>query len=400
MLLPARRVVHAATQTTRVLRRSASTDSTASELILPRLQKVESLASDPSVLRELVTATSKLPVPQDRDGVIQRLDIKTRLLTLFCQNPSVLARWTYTDRLLRRWPGLDKTFPIAIQPSHAEAVKALFRAPRNTDLPAKTFRRIMNVRYADAPFISLDHVLRIGELVSLDIAVGYWLLLLPEQLVRLGTDWERPLSDVDAARQEMVRQLHSLEEKHPALMTNRGTHDALMWAYGATRVAPDDALRHWSAVLARGEPYSIRTAERALASTRDLDTLERVWVQVQEVIPRRPEEPDWMPIIDVFYAQNLTRLGARDAALALAKQYPPHVELAWLLGIPPDADANEESRAAVTAYAEHAEQLARNGLDLEDVLIVMSMHAPQPFREAIRGEKTQPRDALRTAESK
>ncbi|KZV86700.1 hypothetical protein EXIGLDRAFT_724527, partial [Exidia glandulosa HHB12029] len=394
MLLPARRVVRAATQTTRVLRRCASTDSTASDLILPRLQKVESLASDPSVLRELVTAISTLHVPQN--GLIERLDIKTRLLTLLCQNPSVLTRWTYADRLIRRWPYPDKAFPIAVQPSHAEAVKALFRAPRSAYLPAQTFRRIMNMRYADAPFISLDHVLRIADIVPLEIAVGYWLLLLPQYLVRLSTNWERPLSNLDATRQKMVRQLRSLEEKHPVLVTVDGFHDALMWAYGATRVAPDDALRHWSAVLARGEPYSIRTAERALASTRDLDTLERVWAQVQEVIPRRPEEPDWMPIIDVFYAQNLTRLGARDAALALAKQYPLHVELAWLLGIPPDADVDEERRAAVTAYAEHAEQLARNGLDLEDVLIVMSLHAPKPFREAIRGKKTQPKDALRT----
>ncbi|KZV98496.1 hypothetical protein EXIGLDRAFT_727867 [Exidia glandulosa HHB12029] len=238
----------------------------------------------------------------------------------------------------------------------------------------------MRVRYADAPFIALDHVLRIGDIVSPQRAVGYWLSCLPVHLVRLSTNWDRPLFDVDAARQGIVRELRALEEKQPELVTAPGIQKDLMWAYGAARVAPDDAMRHWSSILAQGGPLSLRVAEHALASTRTLESVERVWDQLQHLISRAAKVPGTLSMIDVFYAQHLIRLGAYDAALAVAKNYPLHPYLAWLLR-KDDAqllarDTDEKSAFHVARNHERADALSRNGLDKEDIVYVMSVNSP------------------------
>ncbi|KZV86699.1 hypothetical protein EXIGLDRAFT_724525 [Exidia glandulosa HHB12029] len=134
----------------------------------------------------------------------------------------------------------------------------------NEDLREKAFRRILNTRYADAPFIALEHVLRIAEALPESDVIGCWLLRLPRYLARVSTNWERPLFDLDATRREVVRQLHALQQQQPALVANSAVHPTLLHAYAAARIAPDDAARIWSAILARWELVSLRTAERAL----------------------------------------------------------------------------------------------------------------------------------------
>ncbi|KZV86683.1 hypothetical protein EXIGLDRAFT_724511 [Exidia glandulosa HHB12029] len=233
----------------------------------------------------------------------------------------------------------------------------------------------MQVRYADAPFIALEHVLRIAEtLPSQELVLDHWLRRFPKNLVRISTNWERPRFDLDATRQEAVRQLRALEEKKPELVTKPDFHARFMSAYAAARVAPDDAMRHWSAIIAEGKPVSLRVAERALAAPRDLDTLERVWAQVQKVTPRASIEGA-IPMLDLYYAQNLVRLGARDAALSIAKPYPSHRQLAWVLGVLPE-DAQPNAQTLYRLCQKSAAQLTHNGLDLENVLFIMARNSP------------------------
>ncbi|KZV98499.1 hypothetical protein EXIGLDRAFT_763499 [Exidia glandulosa HHB12029] len=134
-------------------------------------------------------------------------------------------------------------------------------------------------------------------------------------------DRERPLFDLDATRREVVRQLHALEQQQiPRCCTHT-----------PQRASPLPTPR------ASGPPFSragssYRSAPpNALAATRDLDTLKRVFPQVQQVLTRDPKTHRAMPIIEVFYAQHLTRLGARETALEAAKRYPfVHPHLQWL----------------------------------------------------------------------
>ncbi|KZV98503.1 hypothetical protein EXIGLDRAFT_807788 [Exidia glandulosa HHB12029] len=250
------------------------------------------------------------------------------------------------QRILNRYP--NRPFQIAVQPSHAEAVEKFVPRP-----PEK--------------------------IVTPQRAVGYWLSFLPDHLVCLTTNWDRNLFDLDTARQGIVRELRALEEKQPELVTAPDIQKGLMWAYGTARVAPDDAMRHWSTILARGGPLSLGVAEHALASTRTLESLERVWAQLQPLIPRAAKVPGMLSMLDVFYAQRLICLGAYDAALAVAKNYPLHPYLAWLLR-KDDAqllarDTDKSSGSHVARNRKTAVALSRNGLDTEDIIHVLSVNS-------------------------
>ncbi|KZV86694.1 hypothetical protein EXIGLDRAFT_218845 [Exidia glandulosa HHB12029] len=370
MLFPARRLAHVATRTARTLRRYASTETnTEVGRLHATLRAVYSLRTDPSVLPELVTAYLALPT----DGSNGH---EKKLLAMLNENPSVSNRWKDAATILDRVP--DKPFQIALQPSHAKAVE-VFQAPENAGITIRAARRIIQLRYADAPFIALEHVLRIAEtLPAQELALEHWLARLPQNLTRISTNWERQLFDLDATRQEAVRQLRALEEKKPELLAKPDFHARFMGAYAATRVAPDDAMRHWTAILSEGKPVSHRVAERALAASRDLDTLERVWAQVQKVTPRASIEGSispFLPMVDLYYAQHLVRLGARDAALSVAKPYVSHRHLAWVLGARPD-DTQPSAQKLYRLNQKSAAQLTQNGLDFEDVLFVMAKFSP------------------------
>lgn len=81
-------------------------------------------------------------------------------------------------------------------------------------------------------------------------------------------------------------------------------------------------------------------------------------------------------------AQHLVRLGARDVAVQLARKYTPHATLTWLLtddDALPGTDRNASSYVGARARRALAAQLARSGLDQEDVLSMMSIYAPPQF---------------------
>ncbi|KZV95390.1 hypothetical protein EXIGLDRAFT_735394, partial [Exidia glandulosa HHB12029] len=343
------------------------------------LSAVASLRAEPSVLSDLVTLALKAPdeTKSPFSGLVAELG----------QNPSLANRWDDVDRILDRNP--MPNVKIAMQPSHAQAVEK-FTQCQDELVRKGAFRNIMGVRYLDAPFPAFEHVLRISDMVAGEgaiIVVGYCLLVVSQNLPRLSTNWERPLFDLDATRRELVRQLRMLEARRPALMAEKNLRPALMAAYGATRIAAEDAARHWAAIVDRGKPISLRTSERALAVTRDLDTLERVWAQVKQLSPTYRPSARTLNILDIWYAQHLVRLGARDVAVELARKYPPHATLTWLFtddDALPGTDRNASHYVGARARRALAAELARSGLDQEDVLSMMSIHAPAPVLRGLR----------------
>ncbi|KZV99672.1 hypothetical protein EXIGLDRAFT_724238 [Exidia glandulosa HHB12029] len=367
MVLLTRRLVRAVTHSP--LSRLISTD---------RLQvhAVASLRANPEILPKIA----------DRDEAKSHVQLMAAVVNELALNPSVSTRWDYISRLVARLPHREADV-LALQPSHAEAIEKLAQAPaaseKFADLRGMVFRKMLRVRYPDAPFLALDNVLRIGEIVPPARAVGFWVIVLPELLVRLGTHWERKMFNVEDTRREAARQLRVVEEKHPGLTTPR----QLMQAYAATRVAPDDVARQWAAVLASKEQILLTTAGNALAAAPDLDTLNRVRAQIQAhpagvTPPQIPRAPNTMPMLDVLYAQHLVRLGAVPAAVELASKYDFHRELGWLLWNESTIDTDGPAYVAAKRNRIRVKELEKSGLDLEAILYILAPESP--FRYAVR----------------
>ncbi|KZV89199.1 hypothetical protein EXIGLDRAFT_771986 [Exidia glandulosa HHB12029] len=278
---------------------------------------------------------------------------------------------------------------IAVQPAHDAAIDAIADLKTSEEREAAANELLAGVRTKEAPFLSAEHAIRLHETLGGDPSFVFsrWIGNFPSNLVRLGTNWERAVFDRQTVCEDAARQLGIVEDwlaHHYSWYLTTATRRAFMYAYGATRVADDDVARQWEEIVESGEILPLHAVERALASTRTLDALNTMWAQIQTMsIP--PSPPDVIPFPLMSYALNLARLGARDQAEDIAKQYPVHDALSWLVDPYGALDSKKDDTVHKHARAnrERANDLVRFGLDVEDVIFMLSPYSP--YRDALRG---------------
>ncbi|KZV86465.1 hypothetical protein EXIGLDRAFT_774617 [Exidia glandulosa HHB12029] len=280
---------------------------------------------------------------------------------------------------------------IAVQPSHDAAIDVIADLKTSEEREAAANELLSSVRTKEAPFLSAEHVIRLYETLEGDRSFSFvfsrWIGYFPAHFVRLGTNWERAVFDRQRVCEDAARQLRLVEDwfaHHYYSYLSTATRRAFMYAYGATRVADDDVAREWDEIVESGEILPLHAVERGLASTRTLDGLNTMWAQIQTMsVP--PSPPNIIPFPLMFYALNLARLGARDQAEDVAKRYPVHDALSWLVDPYGALDSKKDDTVHkhTRANRERANDLVRSGLDVEDVIFMLSPYSP--YRDALRG---------------
>ncbi|KZV89200.1 hypothetical protein EXIGLDRAFT_150388 [Exidia glandulosa HHB12029] len=383
----ARRASHIARRTSSTIttrsNSSVADDSTTSSLWQQRelLQRVSSLRAPPTHLHDLVL--SALSTPPDHAPPLRQLALELGL------NPSLgSSRWDDIQSIPTR--NLNSALKVVLQPaqSHSHILDALSGVE---GVGAKLKIRIaaMRMRYLDAPFLSGEHLLQILNSDSgigigqPSIVLGHWLAILPAHLVRLNTTWERAVFPVAKVRKDAVDDLHLVEswiiKHHPSILDDLSIRRALMHAYASTRLAPTDVTRHWSFISSLPvATLPLRAIEHSLSSAPTLDALHAVWSHFKKDLKWELTPKGQLSAPRTFYAQHLSRLGALDEAEKFLSHYPPHGSVAWMFPDPPPDGPKMDKRNAIVTQKNRlaASELRSNGLDLEDVLFVMSVHSP------------------------
>ncbi|KZV86355.1 hypothetical protein EXIGLDRAFT_226837 [Exidia glandulosa HHB12029] len=385
-LLPAMFVARRLPRARALARFNSSLATQKPEHPLDTLRAVASLRREPTALAGLVT---KAVADNDEKATW------SHLVRELGNNPSLGDRWEHIDALLAR-PQARERQKVTSQRSHALAVEKINQAPQEELMFA--VNDVLELRFPDAPFMSVEHALQLQAAVpnADDNPNGIflrWLATLPPRLVRVSTKWERSLFKADTVRADAARQIRVLED-HIAKTTPKAldavpVRRALMHAYGSTRVAADDAARHWDAIRAAyasgADRVHIRALETALAVPRTVDGVHAVWAQIQKLPVPPPSDTVNMPVPDAFYALNLVRVGALDEAEEIAKKWPLHSRIGWVVKSHSGKEKTEKGHATkrfdnilqvTRRNRERAEVLANNGLDQEDVLYMFSLHSP------------------------
>ncbi|KZV94669.1 hypothetical protein EXIGLDRAFT_736552 [Exidia glandulosa HHB12029] len=271
------------------------------------------------------------------------------------------------------------------QRSHKESVRLLPTNP--SALAGVKLGYMLRVRYPDAPFMPVDAFVHAVRRTGLDASEVVWMYLrsLPPNLVRLDLDWERArlTRTAEEHRANAADSLRELE-RHISPRVMSSLHSLFVGAYAATRVAPRDSLRHWAALVRQGRPIPLASVERGLSSARDLDTLHRIWHDISTSPPPEREHvrPGVLNVREMYLVHHLVRLGALDEARELADKYPYNGNARWVLETEwPEEKGQEYVHARLNLR--RAGILIDNGLDLEAVLYILSLHSP--FFQAVLG---------------